>query len=97
MTLDEIREKIDAIDNQMRVLFEERMDCIKAVAEYKFKNDGNIFDQNREEEMMEKNLSQLKNTEYVNEYERFLNEILSLSKTYQKDWIRTRESQERGK
>lgn len=96
MTLDEIRNKIDAIDNQMRALFEERMDCIKAVAEYKFNNDGNIFDQNREEKMMQKNLNQLKNKEYADEYERFLNEILILSKTYQKDWIRIKESIKRG-
>lgn len=96
-SLDEIRNKIDEIDAQMRVLFEQRMDCIKAVAEYKFSNHGNIFDQSREEKMLEKNLIQLKNKEYTKEYERFLQEILISSKDYQKDWIQKQEILERGK
>lgn len=96
-TLDEIRNKIDEIDAQMRVLFEQRMDCIKAVAEYKFSNHGNIFDQSREEKMLKKNLIQLKNKEYTKEYERFLQEILVSSKDYQKEWIQKQEIIERGK
>ncbi|MBI4858293.1 MAG: chorismate mutase [Acetobacterium woodii] len=96
-SLDEIRNKIDEIDAQMRVLFEQRMDCIKSVAEYKFSNHGNIFDQSREEKMLEKNLIQLKNKEYTKEYERFLQEILISSKDYQKDWIQKQEILERGK
>jgi chorismate mutase len=96
-SLDEIRNKIDEIDAQMRVLFEQRMDCIQAVAEYKFSNHGNIFDQSREEKMLEKNLIQLKNKNYAKEYERFLQEILVSSKDYQKDWIDEKEMVERGK
>lgn len=95
--LDEIRNRIDEIDAQMRVLFEQRMDCIQAVAEYKFNNNGNIFDQSREEKMLEKNLIQLQNKNYTKEYERFLQEILVSSKDYQKDWIDQKEMVERGK
>ncbi|WP_373483437.1 chorismate mutase [Acetobacterium sp.] len=96
-SLDEIRNKIDEIDAQMRILFEQRMDCIQAVAEYKFNNNGNIFDQSREEKMLEKNLIQLQNKNYAKEYERFLQEILVSSKDYQKDWIDKKEMVERGK
>lgn len=96
-SLDEIRNEIDAIDAQMRVLFEQRMDCIQAVAEYKYSNHGNIFDQSREEKMLEKNLIQLQNKNYGKEYERFLHEILVSSKAYQKDWIQKKENDERGK
>jgi len=95
-SLDEIRNKIDAIDAQMRALFEQRMDCIQAVAEYKFNNHGNIFDQIREEKMLDKNLIQLKNKNYTKEYERFLQEILVSSKDYQKDYIEKKEMAERG-
>ncbi|MDD3307739.1 MAG: chorismate mutase [Acetobacterium sp.] len=95
-SLDEIRNKIDAIDAQMRALFEQRMDCIQAVAEYKFNNHGNIFDQSREEKMLDKNLIQLKNKNYTKEYERFLQEILVSSKDYQKDYIEKKEMAERG-
>jgi chorismate mutase len=95
-TLDEIRNKIDQIDAQMRVLFEQRMDCIQAVAEYKYNNNGNIFDQSREEKMLQKNLEQLKNKNYDKEYERFLEEILISSKDYQKDYIQKKETLKRG-
>jgi len=95
-SLDEIRNKIDAIDAQMRALFEQRMDCIQAVAEYKFNNHGNIFDQSREEKMLDKNLIQLKNKNYTKEYERFLQEILVSRKDYQKDYIEKKEMAERG-
>lgn len=95
-SLDEIRNKIDTIDAQMRALFEQRMDCIQAVAEYKFNNHGDIFDQSREEKMLDKNLIQLKNKNYAKEYERFLQEILVSSKDYQKDYIEKKEMAERG-
>ena len=95
-SLDEIRNKIDQIDAQMRVLFEQRMDCIQAVAEYKFNNHGNIFDQSREEKILEKNLIQLQNKNYAKEYERFLREVMVSSKDYQKDWIDKKEKAERG-
>lgn len=94
MSLETIRKTIDDIDAEMRVLFERRMDCIKAVAEYKFSNDGNIFDQSREEKMMEKNLKRLENKEYAEEYEQFLQAVLDVSKDYQKDWILAKKAQE---
>ncbi|WP_311135754.1 chorismate mutase [Acetobacterium fimetarium] len=87
MTLEEIRTTIDAIDGEMRVLFERRMDCIQAVAEYKYNNDDEIFDHNREECVLEKNLNQLKNQKYAKAYELFLHEIMDTSKVYQTQWI----------
>ncbi|MBC3887215.1 chorismate mutase [Acetobacterium paludosum] len=87
MALEIIRKTIDEIDAEMRVLFERRMDCIKAVAEYKYNNDDEIFDQNREERVKEKNLSQLKNKEYAMAYEGFIQELLDSSKVFQKQWI----------
>lgn len=94
MSLETIRKTIDDIDTEMRVLFERRMDCIKAVAEYKFSNDGNIFDQGREEKMMEKNTRLLENKEYLEEYGRFLQAVLDVSKDYQKKWILYKKARE---
>ncbi|MBC3797853.1 chorismate mutase [Acetobacterium tundrae] len=87
MSLEIIRKTIDEIDAEMRVLFERRMDCIKAVAEYKYNNDDQIFDQNREEKVKEKNLNQLKNKEYAVAYKGFIQELLDSSKVYQNQWI----------
>jgi len=87
MSLKAIRKTIDEIDAEMRLLFERRMDCIKAVAEYKYNNDDEIFDQKREENVKEENLSQLKNKEYAIAYEGFIKELMDSSKAYQNQWI----------
>lgn len=52
--LDEIRKKIDSIDRQMISLFCQRMDCAKAVGEYKKATGTPIFNQKREEEILDK-------------------------------------------
>lgn len=97
MSLEMIRKMIDDIDDEMRVLFERRMDCIKAVVEYKFNNDGKIFDKNREETVIESNLNKLENKDYAKAYERFLHEIMDSSKEYQKQWINNEKKEQEGK
>ena len=59
--LDKAREKINAIDVQMRELFEQRMKAVEEVAEYKLKNNMKIFDPNREAEVVEKNSIKMQN------------------------------------
>ena len=39
-SIEEIRARIDAVDAEMRALFEERLDLVYQVAEYKFTNHG---------------------------------------------------------
>ncbi|WP_050740725.1 chorismate mutase [Acetobacterium bakii] len=85
--LDAIRKKIDEIDGEMRVLFEKRMDCIQKVAEYKFNKNEKIFDQSREQSVIEKNLKLLEKQEYKSAYHDFLQVLMDSSKDYQKDWI----------
>lgn len=52
--LEEIRKKIDSIDQQMISLFCQRMDCAKAVGEYKKATGTSIFNQKREEDILNK-------------------------------------------
>ena len=52
MNLDELRKKIDTIDEQMIKLFEERMDVVSEVAEYKQANGLPTFDSRRETEKL---------------------------------------------
>ncbi len=87
MSLENIRKTIDEIDGEMRLLFEKRMDCIKRVSEYKFNNNEKIFDENREEIIIQKNVDQLKKSEYKQIYEVFLQDLMDSSKSYQKKWI----------
>lgn len=91
-SLETIRKTIDEIDGEMRVLFEKRMDCVKAAAEYKFNNNEKIFDQNREAMVIEKNLKQLENEEYQTTYQNFLQTLMESSKEYQKQWTKFQEA-----
>lgn len=54
MSLSEIREKIDAIDNQLLPLFVERMKCAESVAAYKVKENMPIFNAERENQILDK-------------------------------------------
>ena len=59
MKLDKIRKEIDEIDSVMLNLFEKRMHLSKEVADYKIKNHMEIFQKDREQEVLEKNLNKL--------------------------------------
>ena len=54
MDLNEIRQEIDKIDSQLIELLEKRMDCTKAVGEYKLKNNIPILDTKRQQLILEK-------------------------------------------
>lgn len=50
--LEQIRKQIDAIDNQLIELFKQRMDCAKAVGNYKKANNIPILNLQREQEIL---------------------------------------------
>lgn len=51
-SLEELRGKLDVIDDQITKLFEERMEVCEGVAEYKIKNGRKVFDKTRENEKL---------------------------------------------
>ena len=61
LDLGEIRKRIDQIDRKLVELIEERLEIVKEVALYKKENNMKIFDRKREEEVIDKNLSNVKN------------------------------------
>lgn len=83
----ECRNKIDEIDTKIIELFEQRMDVVKGVTQYKIENNMQILDSSREAAMLEKNLNKIKNPEYKQYYEDVLKGYLSASKRMQKDII----------
>ncbi len=93
--MEEIRQKIDAIDRQMAALYEQRMDLAKAVAEYKFTNDGKIYDSVREAAVVEKNVKQLKNSQYEKSYIDFLHFVMDQSKALQTDYFEKMKTENR--
>lgn len=82
-----IRDEIDKVDREMAGLFEKRMDLVYQVAEYKFKNNGEIFDPEREKAVIEKNMKFIKNEKYRELYEVFLHTIMDQSKEVQREHI----------
>ena len=53
----ECRKEIDVIDKEILRLFEKRMNISKSVVEYKIENHLEIFQPEREKEVIQKNLN----------------------------------------
>lgn len=79
--IDDYRNKIDEIDKEITRLFEERMDIVIKVGEYKKQNNLPIFDKNRESQVIKKNLGYLKNKEYEDEAREFYTKIMEIAKS----------------
>ena len=84
LDLGEIRNRIDHIDRKLVELIEERMEIVKEVALYKKENGMKIFDRKREEEVINKNLSNVKSEELKHYIESIFKDIMDSSKEYQK-------------
>lgn len=85
--LDKAREKINAIDVQMRELFEQRMQAVEEVAEYKLKNNMKIFDPDREAEVIEKNSIKMQNEKLKPYYREYIQAVMDISKSYQESIV----------
>jgi len=84
--MEDLRNKIDEIDNKLLLLLKERFDITKSVAEIK-KKDSSIplFDSNREKEI----INNLKSKKLIDDViiNEIWKEILYLSRCVQKDII----------
>ncbi|MDE5546066.1 MAG: chorismate mutase [Anaeroplasmataceae bacterium] len=86
--LDDARTKINQIDEAMLKLFEERMQAVQMVAEYKLENHLPVLDASREQSIIDKNVSMLTDKELEKYYRIFFEGVLNSSKAYQKDLIK---------
>ncbi|APM38170.1 prephenate dehydratase [Clostridium kluyveri] len=82
--LDYLRDKIDKIDGEMIKLFQERMDVVYKVAEYKKEKGMDILDKSREENVIKTQLKRLENKSIEKEAGVFLKEIMKISRNFQK-------------
>ena len=83
--LEEARIKIDEIDSKIIELYEQRMNMVKDVIEYKIQNNIPILDSSREKIMLEKNLEKINSIEFRKYYKAVLEGVLKASKDMQKD------------
>ncbi len=83
--LKSFRDKIDEIDAQMVSLFEDRMEIVLKIADYKKKNNIPIFNEGREKEVLSKNTARLKNKKFEDSLTKFFVYMMSLSKEEQEN------------
>ena len=81
--LDDARENINIIDEEMAKLFEKRMKAVEDIAKYKKENSLPVLDEKREEEVVKKNLSFINDPVIREYYKEFLKEVMNESKKYQ--------------
>ena len=70
------REEIDAIDQQIIALFEQRMNVAKDVITYKLAHDMEIFQSAREQEVIEKNVNRIRNEELKEYAKTFIQDMI---------------------
>lgn len=81
--LEEIRQQIDTIDEELTILFEKRMNAVAEVARYKQENNLPVLNASREEQVIHKNVSRLKSPALAPYYADFLRYAMNISKQYQ--------------
>ena len=83
MDLDNIRQEIDQIDDQIVKLLEERMHLVEDVVAYKKATEKPILDTKREEVIFEKVKSRVGNKKYEDTIVATFSDILKRSRDYQ--------------
>ena len=86
--MEEYRNRIDVIDEDILKLFEERMDLVKKIAIFKHENNLQVLDNKREEMIIKKNLNRLSNKDLEEYYYELYLKFLEVSKKYQERIIK---------
>ncbi|OON96254.1 MAG: hypothetical protein ATN36_06030 [Epulopiscium sp. Nele67-Bin005] len=82
--MEQYRLKINEIDQQIMALFEQRMEQVCKVAQYKKENNLPIFDSTREQIVINKNLDLIQNENIKPYAKQFILDMMEVSKLYQK-------------
>lgn len=85
MELDEVRKNINQVDASIASLFEKRMHLVEEVIKYKMEHNLPIFDEKREIEVLNKNLSLIEDENLKKYFKEFLIDMMNVSKKYQKE------------
>ena len=81
--LEKARQTINKVDKKMAELFEERMEAVRLVAEYKKEQGLQVEDFSREAEIIAKNSEFISNNELKSYYINFLQSNMDISKNFQ--------------
>lgn len=83
MDLKKLRNKINEIDNELLSLYLKRMNISKQIGQYKKEHNLPIYDQKREEELINNLLNKIDNNELKENYKKIIQLILIESKNQQ--------------
>lgn len=86
-TLEEARKIIDEVDSEIAKLFEKRMEAVESVIAYKIANQLPIFDEQREREVILKNVARIQTEKYKPYFEEYLHTSMEISKKYQRTFL----------
>lgn len=82
-TLEESRRIINEIDRKMAHLFQERMEAVREIAAFKQEHDLSVFDPEREQTVLNRNIGEYPDDGTRDLYVAFLQNTMDLSKQYQ--------------
>lgn len=85
--LDYLRKQIDEIDDEMVKLFLKRMEVVCSVADYKRKNGMEVLVRSREEQVIERHISNIEDETQKCEVKEFLESLMYLSRKAQKEML----------
>ena len=85
--LENLRERIDTIDKELIALFEERMNVVNDIAEYKIKNNLPILSQTRQDIVISEVKAIVRNKDYTDSAIDFITDIMEISKKFQQNLI----------
>lgn len=81
--LNDYRAEIDAIDTEITRLFEQRMNVVKQVTEYKRAHNMPVLQASREAVVLEKAVARLQNPEYADGVRILFETLMSISRASQ--------------
>lgn len=85
--LKKLRDRIDEIDTEIIRLFEERMEVVLGVAEYKKTHNTGVLQTSRELEVLQKAVDNLQDKSYSSYAKQLMTELMALSKDLQNSKI----------
>lgn len=92
--LEEQRQKIDAIDQQLAELFEARLSVDKEIATIKYENKIGLTNIQREKEVMDRRLEAVQDPELTDYMQELYQDLFLISKQYQVKTIKALRDQD---
>ena len=88
MNLEELRQKINQIDDELIKLLEKRMDLVSKVASYKLETGKAVFDSKREETILNKVAEAVESPVYKDVIVNTFTDMMKHSRAFQERHIR---------